>query len=80
MLCKALAGVFATAMMAVAFFALPADAASKEKKRPRSEAPSLDGRVTGPSLDGRVTGQPRTCGHDTFSYSSSGTTVGPYCH
>ena len=71
MLYKALAGVFATAMMAVAFFALPADAASKEKKRPRSDAPSLDGRNTG---------QPRTCGHDTFSYSSSGTTVGPYCH
>ena len=71
MLHKAVAGVFATAVMVAAFFALPADAANKEKKRFGSEAPSLDGRNTG---------QPRTCGYGTFRYSTSGTTMGPYCH
>jgi hypothetical protein len=56
---------------------VPADAAPKQRRAaepasPRSSEP--------PSLDGRVTGQPRTCGYDTFVYSSSGGTVGPYCH
>jgi hypothetical protein len=67
---KVLVGIFA--VTAAALFSLSADAAPKEKKQ-RSGADA-------PSLDGRITGQPRTCGSDTFRYSSSGTTTGPYCH
>jgi hypothetical protein len=69
---KALAGILAATAIVAALFSSPADAAPKEKRQ-RSGADA-------PSLDGRVTGQPRTCGSDTFRYSSSGTTTGPYCH
>ena len=63
--------------IAAVLLAVPADAAPKQRRAaepasPRSSEP--------PSLDGRVTGQPRTCGYDTFVYSSSGGTTGPYCH
>jgi hypothetical protein len=61
-----LAGILAVMSSLVC---VPAAAAPKER---RGSEP--------PSLDGRTTGQPRTCGHDTFVYSSSGGTVGPYCH
>ena len=67
---KALVGIFA--VTAAALFSPSADAAAKEKRQ-RSGGDA-------PSLDGRITGQPRTCGSDTFVYSSSGTTSGPYCH
>ena len=62
--------VLVLALAVGAFSALPAGAASK-KERPGSEPPSLDGRTTG---------RPRTCGYETFLYSSSGSPVGPYCH
>jgi hypothetical protein len=70
MLCKSFAGVLAVAIMATACAVQPADAAPKEKRsRPDTR-----------SLDGRTTGYPRTCGHDYFVYSTSGSPVGPYCH
>ena len=59
-------------VMATTVAVLPAYAAKKEKPRSRSGA--------SPSLDGRVLGYPRTCGHDYFQYSTTGTPVGPYCH
>jgi hypothetical protein len=59
-------------VIAGTFAVLPADAARKQKPRPRPEASS--------SLDGRVLGYPRTCGYDYFQYSTTGTPVGPYCH
>jgi hypothetical protein len=68
--CHVLPAVLAVVLAVGAFSALPADAASK-KERPGSEPPSLDGRTTG---------RPRTCGYETFLYSSSGSPVGPYCH
>ena len=71
-MCKAIAAVLVAAVMAGTFAVLPAGAAKKEKPRSRSDAPA--------SLDGRVLGYPRTCGHDYFVYSTSGTPVGPYCH
>jgi hypothetical protein len=54
---------------------VPVAAAPKERRSSEPRAGSEP-----PSLDGRTTGQPRTCGYDTFVYSSSGGTVGPYCH
>jgi hypothetical protein len=69
---KAFAFAVGAAVFAITLAVLPADAARKQKPRPRSEAPS--------SLDGRVLGYPRTCGYDHFQYSTTGTPVGPYCH
>jgi hypothetical protein len=69
---KTLAAVLASAVMVAAFSVRPADAAKREKPLYRSDTP--------PSLDGRTTGWPRTSGHDFFVYSTTGTTVGPYCH
>ena len=82
------------AIIAIAFSVLPADARKKEKQPVgqwpdapyasdrRPVAPRQDSGGAALSLDGRITGQPRTCGFDTFQYSSgkSGTTMGPYCH
>jgi hypothetical protein len=66
-----LAGVLALLLAA------SADAAPRQRRAAESPA----GRSSDPSsLDGRVAGQPRTCGFDTFIYSPSGGTVGPYCH
>jgi hypothetical protein len=66
-----LAGILAILLAA------SADAAPRQRRA--AEPPA--GRNSDPSsLDGRVTGQPRTCGFDTFVYSPSGGTVGPYCH
>jgi hypothetical protein len=57
--------------------AAAADAAPRQRRTTESPA----GRSSEPpSLDGRVTGHERTCGFDTFVYSPSGGTVGPYCH
>lgn len=70
---KVLAAALAAAVMAGTFAVLPADAAPKEK--PRSRAPAAP-----PSLDGRVLGYPRTCGYEYFLYSTTGSTMGPYCH
>ena len=72
MLHKALAAILAAALAAGAFSVLPAAAARKEKPKLRSDTP--------PSLDGRTTGWPRTCGHDYFVYSTTGSPLGPYCH
>jgi hypothetical protein len=69
---KALTGVFVAAIVVGTIAVLPADAARKERPRPRSDAP--------PSLDGRVLGYPRTCGYDYFVYGTTGSPVGPYCH
>jgi hypothetical protein len=70
---KALAAVLAASLVGATFGVLPAAAAKKkEKPRARSDA--------SPSLDGRVLGYPRTCGHDYFLYSSTGSPMGPYCH
>ena len=71
MLKEIFAGILATAIMVAAVFVVPADAAKKEKKQYRSDAPSLDGRITG---------SPRTCGYDSLLYGSDGVPVGPYCH
>ena len=61
--------------------AVPAEAAPKERASQRRAAEPPAGRSSEPpSLDGRVTGRERTCGFDTFVYSSSGGTAGPYCH
>jgi hypothetical protein len=66
-----LAGILAV-VLAVPVGAAPRERRAAEPPARRSSEP--------PSLDGRVTGQPRTCGFDTFVYSSSGGTMGPYCH
>ena len=61
--------------------AVSADAAPKERALQRRTAEPASPRSSEPpSLDGRVTGHPRTCGFDTFVYSPSGGTMGPYCH
>jgi hypothetical protein len=72
---KSILAVTAIAILAIAF-SLPAGAARKQV-RSRSEAPA---RPDSSSLDGRVLGYPRTCGSTTFVYSSTGGTMGPYCH
>jgi hypothetical protein len=69
---RAFVNIFAATAIIAALFPLAADAAPKGKKQRSGTDAS--------SLDGRITGQPRTCGSDTFRYSSSGTTTGPYCH
>ena len=71
---RTIIGVLAAAIMATAFWTLPADAAKKAKKRYPAQA------TTGQSLDGRVTGYPRTCGFDYYVYDVRGIPVGPYCH
>ena len=69
------------AVILAARLAVSADAAPRERplQRRAAEPPARQSSET-PSLDGRVTGRERTCGFDTFVYSPSGGTVGPYCH
>jgi hypothetical protein len=64
------------AILAV-LLAVSADAAPRQRRA--AEPPARQSSETS-SLDGRVTGHPRTCGFDTFVYSPSGGTMGPYCH
>lgn len=71
------AGLFAAAIMAVAFSVLPADARDKKDKQ-YVEPKRYSEQST--SLDGRVTGRARTCGYETFQYDSRGIPRGPYCH
>jgi hypothetical protein len=71
---KALAAVIAASIVAVTFGALAAPAAKNKKEKSRSRADASQ------SLDGRILGYPRTCGHDYFIYSGTGSPVGPYCH
>ena len=73
MVCKRLVAVVVTALMVMAFAALPADARAKKKTKYRADTATL-------SLDGRNTGRARTCGFDTFLYDGYGVPVGPYCH
>jgi hypothetical protein len=77
---KALA-VAVAAMIAGAFYSVPADARAGTSKRYDVQTPR-DARAAGQtlSLDGRVTGRPRTCGFDTFQYDGFGVPYGPYCH
>jgi hypothetical protein len=69
------------AAILAALLAVPANAEPKERalQRRAAEPPARQSSEP-PSLDGRVTGHPRTCGFDTFVYSPSGGTMGPYCH
>ncbi len=69
---KALAAAIAASIVSTMFGAPAAVAEKKEKSRVRPNASQ--------SLDGRVLGYPRTCGHDFFIYSGTGSPVGPYCH
>jgi hypothetical protein len=62
-------------VVVAALVAVPAaEAAPKQKQRTQSSSDQP------PSLDGRTLGYPRTCGHDRYVYSGTGTPVGPYCH
>jgi hypothetical protein len=79
---NSLAAVAAVAIMMTAGSITTVDAAKKKQYqyRPETTRPSVRSRSDAPSLDGRVTGYPRTCGLDRFQRDDQGTPVGPYCH
>jgi hypothetical protein len=68
------AAVLAVLVVAALVCGLAADAAPRQRQRSQSSSDQP------PSLDGRTLGYPRTCGHDYYVYSGTGTPVGPYCH
>lgn len=80
MFSKAVAAAVAATIVAT-MSGMPADARTKPQKRYDVQKAAPDARRTqAPSLDGRITGRPRTCGFDTFQYDGFGVPYGPYCH